>query len=152
MTATRSFIRPAWTPVTIALMIFGFILHPVLGLAMLAYIIWGDRLEGMSGDIREATDNLAAKFGRNGETASYRTSHAGGFQRTGNVAFDDWREAELKRLDDERRKLDEARAEFDEYVRELRRARDLEEFDSFRNNRGKNIDSDDDRGSVPNFS
>ncbi|MEM1365326.1 MAG: DUF2852 domain-containing protein, partial [Pseudomonadota bacterium] len=41
---------------------------------------------------------------------------------------------------------------FDEYVRELRRARDLEEFDSFRKNRGKSVDSDDDRGSVPNFS
>lgn len=149
MTASRSLIRPAWTPATIALMIFGFILHPVLGLAMLAYIIWGDRLEGMSGDIREATDNLAAKFGRNGETAHYRS---GGFQRTGNVAFDDWREAELKRLDEERRKLDEARAEFDEYVRELRRARDSEEFDSFRKNRGKNTDGDDDRGSVPSFS
>ena len=44
--------------------------------------------------------------------------------RTGNVAFDDWREAELTRLEEERRKLDEARAEFDEYLRELRRAKD----------------------------
>jgi cytochrome P450 len=129
-------------------MIFGFILHPVLGLAMLAYIIWGDRLEGMSGDIREATDNFAAKFGRNGDTANYRS---GDFQRTGNVAFDEWRDAELKRLDEERRKLDEARAEFDEYVRELRRARDSEEFDSFRKNRGKN-GNDDGNGSVPSFS
>lgn len=149
MTATKSLIRPAWTPATIALMVFGFILHPVLGLAMLAYIIWGDRLEGMSSDIREATDNIAAKFGRNGETAGYR---AGGFQRTGNVAFDEWREAELNRLNEERRKLDEARAEFDEYVGELRRARDLEEFEAFRKNRGKTVDGDDSQGSVPKFS
>ncbi|MEO0635354.1 MAG: DUF2852 domain-containing protein [Pseudomonadota bacterium] len=148
MTASRSLIRPAWTPATIALMIFGFILHPVLGLAMLAYIIWGDRLEGVSSDIREATDNIAAKFGRNGEAAGYRS---GGFQRTGNVAFDEWREAELKRLDEERRKLDEARAEFDEYVRELRRARDLEEFESFRRNNGKKVDDDGNQGSVPSF-
>ncbi len=55
-----------------------------------------------------------------------RTHH-----RTGNVAFDDWREAELARLDEERRKLDEMREEFDSYVRELRRAKDQEEFDRF---------------------
>lgn len=133
MTASRSMIRPAWTPATIALMVLGFMLHPVLGFAMLAYIIWGDRLEGMSSDIREATDNLAAKFGRDGNAEG--TFRSGSFGRTGNAAFDDWREAELKRLDEERKKLDEARAEFDEYVRELRRARDEEEFEAFRNRR-----------------
>ena len=35
---------------------------------------------------------------------------------------------------EERKKLDEARREFDEYVRELRRARDREEFESFKTN------------------
>jgi hypothetical protein len=54
-------------------------------------------------------------------------SHA----RTGNVAFDEWREAELARIEEERRKLDEARDEFDAYLRELRRAKDQEEFDRF---------------------
>jgi hypothetical protein len=47
------------------------------------------------------------------------------------VAFDDWREKELERLAEERRKLDEMRDEFDEYARELRRAKDQEEFDRF---------------------
>ena len=37
-----------------------------------------------------------------------------------------------ERLEEERRKLDEMRAEFDEYLRELRRARDSEEFEAFR--------------------
>ena len=50
---------------------------------------------------------------------------------TGNVAFDDWRKAELDRMEEERRKLDEMRAEFDSYLRELRRAKDQEEFDRF---------------------
>ena len=57
--------------------------------------------------------------------------------RTGNVAFDDWRDKELERLAEERRKLDDALAEFDEYARELRRAKDQEEFDRFMANRNK---------------
>jgi hypothetical protein len=132
-----AFIRPAFTPVTIALMIIGFMIFWPLGLAMLAYILWGDRLEAYRGDIREATDKFSAKWGRS-------CRHGHGFSSpTGNVAFDEWRETELKRLEEERRKLDEMRAEFDAHLRELRRARDREEFEAFmaaRRNRdaGKN--------------
>ena len=43
---TTALIRPAWTPATIAMMVVGFMVFWPLGLAMLAYIIWGDRLEG----------------------------------------------------------------------------------------------------------
>jgi hypothetical protein len=50
---------------------------------------------------------------------------------TGNVAFDDWRSAELKRLDEERARLEAMRDEFEDYARELRRAKDQEEFDRF---------------------
>ena len=50
---------------------------------------------------------------------------------TGNVAFDDWRDSEIERLNEERRKLDEMRAEFEDDLRELRRAKDQEEFDRF---------------------
>ena len=56
-------------------------------------------------------------------------------ERTGNVAFDDWRDAELRRLDEERRRLNEAAAEFEAYARELRRAKDQEEFDRFMRDR-----------------
>ena len=42
---TNALIRPAWTPVTIAMMIIGFMIFWPLGLAMLAYILWGDRLD-----------------------------------------------------------------------------------------------------------
>lgn len=123
MTQT-AFIRPAWTPATIALMVLGFIIFWPLGLAMLAYIIWGERLDGFKRDVNKATDDMASQFRgcRRGRRAT---------ARTGNVAFDDWREAELNRLHEERMKLDEMRAEFDEYSRELRRAKDQEEFDRF---------------------
>ena len=122
----NALIRPAWTPATIALMVIGFMVFWPLGLAMLAYIIWGDRLEGFKRDVNRTTDGFFASCRR----ASH-SSHA----RTGNVAFDDWREKELERLNEERRKLDEMREEFDDYARELRRAKDQEEFDRFMANR-----------------
>jgi hypothetical protein len=125
MNAT-ALIRPAWTPATIALMVVGFMVFWPLGLAMLAYIIWGDRLEGFKRDANRATDG----FFRSCRRASH-SAHA----RTGNVAFDEWREKELERLAEERRKLEEMREEFDAYARELRRAKDQEEFDRFMANR-----------------
>ncbi len=124
-TTTRTpLIRPAWTPATIALMVLGFIFFWPLGLAMLAYILWGDRLEGAAGEFRRAADGIFAGCRRHAPPA-----------RTGNVAFDEWRDKELERLAEERRKLDAMREEFDEYVRELRRARDREEFERFMNSR-----------------
>ena len=126
---TTALIRPAWTPATIALMVIGFMVFWPLGLAMLAYIIWGDRLDGFKRDVNKATDGMFASCrGR---------SHWKAQSRTGNVAFDDWREKELERLAEERRKLDETLAEFDDYARELRRAKDQEEFDRFMANRSK---------------
>ncbi len=126
---TSALIRPAWTPATIALMVIGFMVFWPLGLAMLAYIIWGDRLDGFKRDVNKATDGFFA-----GCRGRHRRR---GFARTGNVAFDDWREKELERLDEERRKLNELRDEFDDYARELRRAKDQEEFDRFMANRNK---------------
>ncbi len=121
-------IRPAWTPATIALMVIGFMVFWPLGLAMLAYILWGDRLDGFKRDVNRATDGMFAGCGKHGFRA-----HA----RTGNVAFDDWRAKELERIEEERRKLDEMREEFDSYLRELRRAKDQAEFDRFMAERSK---------------
>ena len=60
---------------------------------------------------------------------------------TGNQAFDDYRANEIKRLEEERRRLDRERAEFDDYVRNLRRARDQEEFDRFMAERHNRADA-----------
>lgn len=126
MTKT-ALIRPAWTPATIALMVVGFMVFWPLGLAMLAYILWGDRLDGVKGEWSKARDSIFASC-RKGPRS---------FARTGNIAFDDWREKELERLAEERRKLDETLDEFDAYARELRRAKDQEEFDRFMADRSK---------------
>ena len=139
---TTAMIRPAWTPATIALMVLGFVVFWPLGLAMLAYILWGDRLDGFKRDVNRKTDGIFA-------SCRGRSARHHGFGRTGNIAFDDWREKELERLAEERRKLDDALKEFDSYARELRRAKDQEEFDRFMaaRNRGQTAANDKPRGS-----
>ncbi|HDZ72322.1 MAG TPA: DUF2852 domain-containing protein [Aurantimonas coralicida] len=122
---SQALIRPAWTPATIALMVVGFMIYWPLGLAMLAYILWGDRLESFRRDVNRTTDRFFGGLKRTGAVNPFAEA------RTGNVAFDDWREKELSRLDQERRKLNEAAAEFESYARELRRAKDQQEFDRF---------------------
>ena len=114
--------RGRWTALNIVLMIIGFAVFWPLGLAMLAWIIWGD-------EIGRKAEDLKGQF----KSFSERTSgfRAGPFRDTGNVAFDEWRERELKRIEEERRKLDEMRAEFDTFLKELRRVKDQEEFDRF---------------------
>lgn len=135
-------LRPDWTPATIALMILGFVVFWPLGLAMLAYILFGERLRGFKRDVNQATDGMFAGCRRS--HGRYRSHFS-----TGNIAFDDWRKAELERLEEERRKLDEMRDEFDAYMRELRRAKDQEEFDRFMRER-KNAKRDD-NGPAPEF-
>ena len=87
---------------------------------MLAYILWGDRMKA---------EWPAAR--RSMESAFRGTGFSSAPARTGNVAFDDYRDRELKRLEEERQKIERMRDEFDEFLRNLRRAKDQEEFDRF---------------------
>jgi biopolymer transport protein ExbB/TolQ len=119
-------LRPDWTPATVALMVLGFVVFWPLGLAMLAYILFGEKFQSFKREANQKADSAFAWCRSNSYTAP---------ASTGNVAFDDWRKTELERLDAERRRLDEMRAEFDNYARELRRAKDQEEFDRFMRDR-----------------
>lgn len=119
--------RPAWTPLTIFLMIVGFIVFWPLGLAMLGYILYGDRLYQM-------WDEKSGPFSKRASTSAMhrcRTATARYRAPSGNIAFDEFRQRELARLEEERNKLDAMREDFDTYVRDLQRARDKEEFDRF---------------------
>ncbi|MEJ8474999.1 DUF2852 domain-containing protein [Roseibium algae] len=127
MTTASCKIKPAWTPVTIGLMVLGFMAFWPLGLAMLAYILWGDRFQDMAQDARAQWRSSSIKGAMDNMTTG--TAYA----RTGNVAFDDYREKELKRLEEERDRLDRMRSDFDDYLRDLRKAKDQEEFDRFMN-------------------
>lgn len=127
MTKTNLF-RPAWTPLTIGLMVLGFITFLPLGLAMLGYILFGERLHQMW---NEKSGSFEARMRCGSTPATSWTAKTS----SGNVAFDEFRAAELARLHEERRKLDAMRDEFDAYQRDLNRARDQEEFDRFLRNR-----------------
>ena len=121
MTHTMT-IRPAWTPLTIFLMVVGFLVAWPLGLLMLAYILWGDRIP---------------EFKRSGEAFRFNTGlqSQNSSSASGNVAFDEYRRQELKRLDEERRRLEQERRDFESYVANLRRAKDQEEFNRFMSER-----------------
>ena len=125
-TAPRVSSRGRWSALNIVLMIIGFAVFWPLGLAMLAWIIWGDeigrRTQEFKGQFRSFSDRASA----------FRPAGSFGFaSASGNAAFDEYRDGELKRLDEERRKLDEMKGEFEAFVRELRRVKDQEEFDRF---------------------
>jgi hypothetical protein len=121
--------KSSWKAPHVALMILGFIFFWPLGLAMLAYIIWGDEMREMFQDMKSRM-----KSHSDGACCGTRSRH-GGFSKTGNVAFDEYRKAEMERLEEERRKLEAEKAEFDDFLVELRRVKDQEEFDRFMKSR-----------------
>ena len=120
VSARQCGLQPGWSPLNIVLMIAGFVVFWPLGLAMIAWIIWGDEIARMVGDAR-------AQFRGACRTAPFSATTG----RTGNRAFDDYRAAELRRLAEERRELERMRAEFEGFLAELRRAKDQREFERF---------------------
>ena len=108
--------RRAWEIVGI---ILGFIFVWPLALA---YLIW--KLAGypLPAGWRSQIEGAFQSF-----DGSFRTAAP----RTGNSAFEEYRRAELARLEEERRRLDEESRAFAQFVEELKRAKDREEFDAF---------------------
>ena len=116
--------RPAW----LGLMVVSFILFWPLGLAVLAFLLWSGRMGhgwgrgwgcSANGERSRWQQRFADKWERRGGDA-----WRGGFPPSGNRAFDEYREATLKRLEDEQR-------EFREFLERLRLAKDRAEFDQF---------------------
>ena len=104
--------KPAW----IVAMILGFIVWWPIGLGVLAYLIWSGRMGcGNKKAWREYFNDEARRF-------------RGGFNSTGNHTFDDYREATLKRLEEEA-------DEFHAFLKRLRHAKDKAEFDQFMSER-----------------
>ena len=123
-----------WSAFEIIAMVLGFIVFWPIGLAILGYKFWQSRnggpdLQTLATNKWESARAMMASNPSWGCGAARRASRF--YAASGNVAFDEWRAAELVRLDEERRKLDEAQREFAEYVDAIRRAKDREEFDRF---------------------
>ena len=119
--------RPAW----IALMIVGFILFWPIGLALLIYLIWSRRMfcskHGRYGQWYGADGREARREARD-EWRAWKRRHRWGQSSSGNVAFDEYREETLRKLDEEQR-------EFRDFLDRLRAAKDRAEFDQFMNER-----------------
>jgi hypothetical protein len=96
--------RPAWIAATVV----AFVLFWPIGLALLAYILWSKRMSCHS-------------WGR-------FNHHRRATGRTGNSAFDSYREETLKRLEEER-------DAFLGFLAQLRAAKDRAEFDQFMTSR-----------------
>jgi hypothetical protein len=115
--------KSAW----IAVMVLGFVLFWPVGLTILAYMLWSGRMTcGWHGGGRGRWESrFVERFGRarscvEGEIRNF----ARGAYSSGNKAFDDYREATLKRLEEEER-------EFRSFLERLRQAKDKSEFDQF---------------------
>ncbi len=132
--------QAAW----IAVMVLGFVVFWPIGLAILAYLLWSGRMgrgcNSSWGDGSSRWERKMARFqdkmerwqGRGG-TADRGQRFAGGFggqnfsagfAPSGNRAFDEYRAATLRRLEEEH-------GEFKSFLDRLREAKDKAEFDQF---------------------
>ena len=124
-----------WTIFELLAMVLGFMVYWPIGLAVIVWKVW-QKKTGYYGDLGSMMREKMAQAGGfarqwEGPFARGAGRASWGARQTGNSAFDEWRTAELNRLEEERRKLEAAERDFADYIANLRRARDREEFDRF---------------------
>lgn len=129
--------KPAW----ITLMILGFIFFWPIGLGVLFYMIWSGRMGCSSRKRGNWMWGAKRHGGERHKGAMWRKHSAGGFSSSGNMAFDEYRQDTLKRLEDEF-------GEFQNFLEQLRMAKDKQEFDKFMSSRDTTVDgeSSEDKG------
>jgi hypothetical protein len=122
-----------WSAWEIGAMVAGFVVFWPLGLIAL-FLKWknGEMWKG-SADTAAPWASFKAPdlsgWNWKGQASSY------GFAGSGNAAFDTYKREQLKRLDEERRRLEDEQKAFRDFVERLRRAKDQDEFDRFMNER-----------------
>jgi hypothetical protein len=115
-----------WTLFELATMVLGFMVFWPIGLAVFAYKMW-QRKSGAD-DLQTV---VTAKWNEARASWTRSSGWSWSLAGTGNAAFDQWKAAELARLEAERRKLEDAAREFAEFLDTVRHAKDREEFDRF---------------------
>ena len=115
----------SWRPIEIGTMVAGFFIWWPLGLAVLAWKI----AQKKGYPVPDVFEMARQRFSGFGTTQRKRWRPFA--ETSGNAAFDEWRKAEMEKLDEQRRQLDAAEKEFAEHMDNLRRARDREEFERF---------------------
>ena len=106
--------RAAW----IVAIILGFMVAWPIGLALLIYVLWSGRMR-----------NFGKRWKGCGHARRHHRNHS-----TGNIAFDEYREETMKRLEEEQ----EA---FVSFLDKLRKAKDRAEFEQFMAERGNGAGS-----------
>ncbi len=109
--------KVAWLTITVA----AFWIAWPIGLLVVAYLAGSGRLHAWR---TEASEASGAWFGQAKGAAGRGRAAWGAPRGSGNKAFDEYREATLRRLEDEQR-------EFQSFLERLRQARDKSEFDAF---------------------
>jgi len=141
---TRGCANSRWTPVELIAMVLGFMVFWPIGLAILGYKYWQRKNGGadLQTVVTGAFNNVRAGVGGFQSQSQSRGWGASPWTRgfttaTGNAAFDEWKGAELARLEEERRRLEDAHREFAEFLDNIRKAKDREEFQRFMDERRK---------------
>jgi Protein of unknown function (DUF2852) len=119
-----------WRPLEAVAMILGFVVFWPVGLAILGWKIYQSKTQ-YAGDFGQFAQEKWGGFDKRSGLGGMARNFGGGWQSSGNSAFDDWRKVELKRLEEERRKIYEAEKAFYDYLEGLRQAKDREEFERF---------------------
>jgi hypothetical protein len=122
-------------PLELVAMILGFVFFWPIGLAILVFKLCGGQFPRFAGPHGGWSGWTDGPWGQANQTWS--SSAWSGWQgsRSQNSAFDEYKRATLERLEAERRKLAEEERAFADFLRELRSARDREEFDRFMQSR-----------------
>lgn len=116
----------------IGAIVLSFIYFWPLGLALVAWKMAGYPALAEMGEFARR-----GAAGWNGQGSRSMSRFARAFEEanvrrtSGNFAFDEYRKAELERLEAQRRALQEESRAFAEFVEELKRAKDREQFDAF---------------------
>lgn len=124
-----------WTAFEIVAMVLGFIVFWPIGLAILGFKLW-QRKSGYQGDLQTVAHDKWREARSAMWTSNWQPARRGFYAASsGNSAFDEWKAAEIARLEEERRKLQEAHREFSTFLDNIRRSKDREEFERFMNER-----------------
>ena len=115
--------RNPWSVWEVAAMVAGFVVFWPLGLLAL-FLKW------KNGEMWRGASEAKAPWS-DFKKPDFATWQRHGYVHTGNAAFDDYKREALKRLDEERRRIEEEQKAFRDFVDKLRRAKDQDEFDRF---------------------
>lgn len=118
--------KGAW----IAAMVLGFIAFWPVGLVLLAYMIWSNRMFSSSCNASRASSGKGGRVSARREGRAMYEQARSAMRPSGNTTFDAYKTATLRRLEEEQ-------SSFEAFLERLREAKDKAEFDQFMDDRAE---------------